>query len=222
LPAGGRWDQSGFINERYLNNAIDAYRTPFGAKHPLDQRRLNMFWVEVGNKEDFGQVVEQINASPSFTEPPVKCETFASLVANMLDSYSGFFWFIQWVLVPGSMFSMVLLIANAISLNVRERTKELAMLKVLGFRPGQLQVLVLGEGLLLGVSSGLVAGTLIYYLANSLVGGIALPGAQPFPVPWKAILWGTSVGGATALLGSVLPAWTARTVKPSEMLTRVT
>jgi putative ABC transport system permease protein len=119
------------------------------------------------------------------------------------------------------MFSMVLLIANAISLNVRERTNEMAVLKVLGFQPWQLLVLVLGEALLLGAGSGLLAGSLIYFIANSLLGGIKLPGSQPFPVPWTAILWGTSVGGATALIGSVLPAWKARTVKASEVFARV-
>jgi len=221
LPEG-RWDENGFMNERYLNKAIDAYKGPGGAKHPLDQRRLNMFWVKVGKKEDFGQIVEQINTCPDFSERPVKCETFASMIANFLDSYSGFFWFIEWVLVPGSMFSMALLIANAISLNVRERIKEMAVLKVLGFQPWQLLFLVLGEALLLGAGSGLLAGSLIYFIANGLAGGIVFPGARdPFPVPWTAILWGTSVGGAAALIGSILPAWTARTVKASEVFARV-
>lgn len=220
LPEG-RWDESGFMNERYLNNAIDAYKGPGGAKHPLDQRRLNMFWVEVGKKEDTGQIVEQINTSPAFSERPIKCETFASLLAGFLDSYSSFIWFIQWVLVPGSMFSMALLIANAISLNVRERIKEMAVFKVLGFQPWQLLVLVLGEALLLGAGSGLLSGALIYVIANGLAGGIVLPGSEPFPVPWMAILWGTSVGGATALVGSILPAWTARTVNASDVFARV-
>jgi putative ABC transport system permease protein len=220
LP-GGRWAENGFINERYLNKAIDAYKGPGGAKHPLDQRRLNMFWVEVGKREDLGQIVEQINTSPDFSERPIKCETFASLVANFLDSYSGFIWFIEWVLVPGSMFSMALLIANAISLNVRERIKEMAVLKVLGFQPWQLLLLVLGEALLLGASSGLLAGSLIYVIANGIYGGIVLPGSEPFPVPWKAILWGASVGGATALVGSILPAWTARTVQASQVFARM-
>jgi putative ABC transport system permease protein len=220
LP-GGRWDENGFMNERYLNKAVDAYKGPGGAKHPLDQRRLNMFWVEVGKKEDFAPIVEQINTAADFSERPVKCETFASLIANFLDSYSGFIWFIQWVLVPGSMFSMVLLIANAISLNVRERIKEMAVLKVLGFQPWQLLTLVLGEALLLGSASGLLAGTLIYVIANSWYGGIVLPGSEPFPVPWMAILWGTSVGGATALIGSILPAWTARSVNVSQVFARV-
>jgi putative ABC transport system permease protein len=221
LPSGSRWDENGFMNAEYLNAAIDAYKGPGNSKHPLHERRLDIFWVEVSTSEEFPQIVSQINESPVFTTPPVQCQTFASLIANFLDSYSGFIWFIEWVLVPGSMFSMMLLIANAISLNVRERTKEMAILKVIGFRPGHLFVLVLGEALMLGASSGLVAGGLIYSIANFMWGGIALPGSVPFPVPALAILWGVSVGGVTALVGSVLPAWTARSVRASEVFARV-
>jgi putative ABC transport system permease protein len=221
LPPG-RWDENGFMNARYLNAAIDAYcREQPALKPVLDHRRIDMFWVEVGNKEDFPQVVNQINTSPLFTAPPVKCETFASLVANFLDSWSGFIWFMEWVLVPGSMFSMVLLIANAISLNVRERVREMAILKVIGFRPRQLLVLVLGEALLLGTVSGLVAGGLIYWIANTFFSGITVAGSEPFPVPWQAVLWGGGVGGATALVGSVLPAWTACSVRAAQVFARV-
>jgi putative ABC transport system permease protein len=221
LP-GGRWDELGFMNKEYLNNAIDAYKGPGGSKHPLAERRLNMVWLEVGAREDFNQVVEQVNHSTKFTDPPVKCETFASLIANYLDSYSSFIWFIEWVLVPGSMFSMVLLIANAISLNVRERTKELAVLKVLGYQPWQLLVLVLGEAVLLGVATGTITGSLIYFGANALAGGIQMPGAgQPFPVPILAIVWGAGIGGGTALLGSILPALTARGVRAAEVFARI-
>jgi putative ABC transport system permease protein len=218
----GRWDDAGFMNARYLNAAIDV----FGRAHPdikpvLDRRRIDMFWVEAGKKDDFPRIVEQINASPQFVDPPVKCETFASLVANFLDSYSGFIWFIEWVLVPGSMFSMVLLIANAISLNVRERTREMAVLKVLGFRPGHLLALVLGEALLLGAGSGILAGGLVWWIANTFFSGITLAGSDPFPVPWQAVVWGGGVGGATALIGSVVPAWTARSVRASQVFAQV-
>jgi putative ABC transport system permease protein len=221
LPPG-RWDDNGFMNARYLNAAIDTYCRDHPDQKPvMDRGRVDMFWLEVAQKEDFGPLVEQVNTSPLFTTPPVKCETFAALVANFLDSFSGFIWFIEWVLVPGSMFSMVLLIGNAISLNVRERVKEMAILKVIGFRPGHLLALVLGEALLLGAGSGVVAGGLIFWIVNTLFSGVRVGGSEPFPVPWQAVLWGAGVGGATALIGSVVPAWTACAVRPSQVFARV-
>ena len=220
LPPG-RWDDNGIMNKRYLNLAIDRFCQEHPASKPALDRRIDIFWLEVGSKEEFPQVVEQINDSPEFTAPPVKCETYASLVAKVVDSYSGFIWFLEWVLVPSSIFSMVLLIANAISLNVRERIKELAILKVIGFRPGHLIALVLGEALLLGMGSGLVAGFLIYWIANTFFGGIKIGVSDPFPVPWRAVVWGGGVGAATALIGSVLPAWTACSVRASQVFARI-
>src|SRR5262249_27923510 len=71
LPPG-RWDDAGFMNARYLNAAIDAYCREHPDRKPLlDKGRIDMFWVEVDKKEDFPQVVEQINTSPTFTAPPV-------------------------------------------------------------------------------------------------------------------------------------------------------
>jgi putative ABC transport system permease protein len=220
LPPG-RWDENGLMNVRYLNAAIDKYCRDNADKKPLLDRRIDMFWVEVGEKADFPQVVEQINTSPLFTEPSVKCESYTSLVANFLDSYSGFIWFIEWVLVPGSMFSMALLVANAISLNVHERMKEMAILKVLGFRPGHLLALVLGEALVLGTGSGLIAGGLVYWIANTFFGGIIVAGSEAFPVPWQAVLWGGGVGGVVAVIGSFVPAWTASAVRVSQVFARV-
>lgn len=223
LPPG-RWDDNGFLNERYLNAAIDVYCRDHPDRKPLfDKGRIDIFWVEVGQKADFPRVVEQINTSPQFTAPPVKCETFASLVTNFLDSYSGFIWFIEWVLVPGSMFSMVLLIANAISLNVRERTKEMAVMKVLGFRPGHLLALVLGEALLLGCGAGLLAAAFAYVVFTKLMGGIPVPIAffPAFKVPIDALWWGLGLGAGTALAGSFFPAWSARSVKVSEVFSKI-
>jgi putative ABC transport system permease protein len=220
LPPG-RWDDNGIMNARYLNAAIDKYCKANPASKPALDRRIDIFWVEAGQKQDFPRVVQQINTSPQFTEPPVKCETWASLVANYVDAYSGFIWFIQWVLVPGSIFSMVLLIANAINLSVRERVKEMAVLKVLGFRPAHLLVLVLGEALVLGAGSGLAAGGLVYWIANTFFSGISIAGSEPCPVPWQAVLWGGGVGAATSLIGSILPAWTASSVRVAQVFARV-
>ena len=49
---------------------------------------------------------------------------------------------------------MSLVVANAISISVRERRTEMAVLKVLGFQPRHVMLLVLGEALLVGFLAG--------------------------------------------------------------------
>ena len=56
-----------------------------------------------------------------------------------------------------------------------ERQTELAVLKVLGFRPWQILVLVLGEALLIGVGSGLLSAVATLVTINYAIGGIKFP-----------------------------------------------
>jgi putative ABC transport system permease protein len=221
LPTG-QYEDAAIMNEDYLNDAVDSYRGPGGTKHPMVDKRLNFVWLRVGTPEDFTTIGKQIESSPRFRDPAVKCETFGSMVASFLDAYTGFIWFIKWILVPGSMVSMILVIANAISLSVRERRKEIAVLKVLGFGPGVIMFLVLGEAILLGSSSGMITCGLTFEIFNNLMGGIRVfPGNPPYPVPLDALWWGPVVGGGAALLGSLLPAWTARSVNVSEVFAKI-
>ena len=91
-------------------------------------------------------------SSPEFTDPAVKCETASSGIASFLDAYRDLLWGMRWLLVPAILVTMALVIANAISISVRERRTEMAVLKVLGFGPTQIMMLVLGEALLIGVA----------------------------------------------------------------------
>jgi putative ABC transport system permease protein len=106
---------------------------------------------------------------------------------------------------------------------VRERRAELAVLKVLGFRPWQILTLVLGESLLLGLGAGAASAALTYTLVNYVLGGIPFPiGFFPrFFVPHAALWWGPAIGTGTALIGSLWPAWSARNVKVADVFAKV-
>ena len=98
-------------------------------------------------------VAEQIMNSPLFSLPAVKCESHRCDRA-VLEAYRDMIWGMRWLLTPAVLVTLVLVIANAISISVRERGTEMAMLKVLGFRPGHILMLVLGEALVIGAIAG--------------------------------------------------------------------
>jgi putative ABC transport system permease protein len=118
-----------------------------------------------------------------------------------------------------------LIIANAISISVRERRAEMAVLKVLGYRPGHILILVLGEATLVGGVSGLFAAALTYGGINGLLGGIPFPilwfSKADFMIPVHALWWGLGIGLLASFLGSIIPAWSARSVKVSEVFAKV-
>jgi putative ABC transport system permease protein len=213
------------MNYRYLDEALRTYNKGKSKEqqHPMTEKSLALMWVRVPDTPTFEKVADQITSSPEYRSPAVKCETASSGIASFLDAYRDLLFGMRWLLVPAILVTMAMVIANAISISVRERRTEMAVLKVLGFSPNQILVLVLSEALVIGCLSGLFSGWITHYLINELIGGIALPIAffGKFFVSSAAPWWGLAIGALTALVGSLLPAWSARSVKVSEVFSKV-
>jgi putative ABC transport system permease protein len=118
---------------------------------------------------------------------------------------------------------MALIIANAISISVRERRTEMAVLKVLGFTPGRILALILGEACLVGGVGGLLSAAFLYGAIHIGMGGFPFQIAffPKFDIYIDSIWWGFLFGTITSLLGSIVPAWSARTIKVSEVFAKV-
>lgn len=236
LPEG-RYNTSGIMNLAYFNEAMERYRQETGTAHPLDQKRLNLIWMRVPDKETFNKVSDYIengvpidpagpddpsNRRQVFADRPVKCETQSSGIGSFLDAYRDLIAGVRYLLVPVLLATMALVLANAISISVRERRAEMAVMKVLGFRPRQILCMVLGESVLVGACAGILA-ALMTFLGFNLSGGLPFQiGFFPsFLVPLGSLFWGCAIGAATGLLGSFFPAWNARSVKVSEVFSKV-
>ncbi len=219
----GIYDQNAFMQRDYLNDALDKYERDNRKKHPLADKSLNLVWLRVPDMKAFDQVTKQIMASPLYSVPAVKTETASSGIATFLEAYKDLLFIMEALLVPGAIGTMILVMANAISISVRERRNEMAVLKVLGFQPRQILVLVLGEALLLGSLAGVVSAGGTYLLIDVVLGGLKFPIAffPAFFVPVHAWWWGLVIGGGTALAGSIEPAMSACAVKPSEVFAKV-
>ncbi len=224
FPAGGRYDQSMVMNRDYLNLALDQYPlTHGGKKHSQADRSLMLYWLRVSSKADFERLAEQLSTSPAFKNPAIKCETASSGIANFLDSYRDIFAGMRYLLTPAAIISLCVVSANAIGISVRERRQELAVMKVLGFRPLQIMALVLGESMLLGLIAGTLASWGAWYFINQYYGGFALPIAffNKFLISDNALWWGPLIGLFAGFIGSVWPAWTACSVKVTEVFSKV-
>ncbi len=219
-----RYDQSAAFNEEYLKAALEDYqRKHNGQAHPLAQRTLNLMWLRVPDQAAFNKVSDQIMNSPLLSLPAVKVESQSNAIARFMEAYRDIFWGVRWVLTPAVLFTLVLVLANAISISVRERGTEIAILKVLGFRPVHILVLVLGEALAIGAIAGFGSAACAYLLINGVFGGFKFPIAffPTFLIPIDALWWGFCVGAGTSLVGSILPAWSACSVKVSEVFAKV-
>jgi putative ABC transport system permease protein len=220
----GRYNQSALMNREYLNNSMDDYEKKHGAKHPMSEKSLNLVWVRVPDMLAFQRVSDQVENRGKFTTPALKCETASSGVASFLEPYKDILLWVRWLLVPAILATMGLVIACAISISVRERRTEMAVLKVLGFSPTQIMALVLGEAMFLGGLCGLLSAGGAWVVINYYFGGFKFPIAffPSFMIPGAAWLWGLGIGAGTALAGSFLPARSARAVKVSDVFSKIT
>jgi putative ABC transport system permease protein len=221
LPEG-RYGQNSVMNCEYLNKSLDDYDAKHPGAEPLSKHSLNLVWLRVPDKKDFEKASTQIETSPLFADRPVKCETASSGIASFLDAYKDLLWGMEYLLSPAVLATMAVVIATAISISVRERRTEMAVLKVLGFGPNRVLMLVLAEAVVLGAGSGLLSALLTYAYGNWL-GAFKFQIAffPTFRVPDEALVWGPFWGGACALLGALLPAWSARSVKVVEVFSKV-
>jgi len=220
----GRYDNFTAFNQGYYLDTIDAYPPSHGNRpHVLAERNLSLFWLKVPNKDAYNRIVDQITSSPDFKDPEVKIETASSGIGSFMEAYRDLLKGMRWLLAPACIITLALVLANAISISVRERRTELAVMKVLGFRPGQIVLLVLGESVLLGLLAGLASAGATYAVINWGLGGVKYPIAffDSFFIPVNAIGWGAAVGAGAALAGSLVPAWFASRVKPAEVFAKV-
>jgi putative ABC transport system permease protein len=223
FPDNPRWNQNAVMNRDYLQRALDQYQQKNGKKHPLADKNLNLVWLRVPDSETFSKLGNQIMASPMYTTPAVKCETASAGISSFLEPYRDILAWVKYGLVPALLIIMSLVMAMAISINVRERRTEMAVLKVLGYSPGRILAIVLGEALVVGVLSGLLSAALAYWVVHGVMGGI--PFQIAFFAVWDilpdALWWGIVFGSLTSLLGSIVPAWSASRVKVSEVFAKV-
>lgn len=219
----GRYNDSGIMNEKYFYQALDDYFRKTGKRHPQQENPISYVWLRVHDRESFERVGKIIRTASVFSNRPVKCQSASTALGSWLEPYRDLLWGIEVFLVPAILGCMVLVLANAIAISVRERRCEIAILKAVGFRPGQVLLLVIAEALLVGGASGVLAAAFSFSFFNLAYGGVPFEIAffPVFRIPQVALLWGPAMGFATAFLGSFLPSWSASQVKVSEVFSKV-
>jgi putative ABC transport system permease protein len=210
LP-GDRWGDLAVMDYEYLDRVLKEKKNEMDGKVMLG-------WLLLPDQESASRVAALIEKRI----PELKCETAASARSRFMEPVKGLLWGIRYLLSPAIVVVITLIIANAISITVRERRQEIAVLKVLGFQGTQLMILVVGEALLLGVLAGLLGSVTVFTYVNYGMGGISMGGFFPHAkVPVQVFTWGPVLGAGTAFFASLLPAWLARSVKVSEVFAKV-
>jgi putative ABC transport system permease protein len=117
------------------------------------------------------------------------------------------------------LFATLLVSGNTIAMSIRERTREVAMMRSLGFAPRVVRLLFLGEAMTLSVC-GWLFGTLAAYglvfaLVHSRTGG---PFAVLLKIPPTTLALSLPVAGLVAVMSAAVPAYRASRINIVEGL----
>jgi putative ABC transport system permease protein len=117
------------------------------------------------------------------------------------------------------LFAILLVSGNTIAMSIRERTREVAMMRSLGFAPRVVRLLFLGEAMTLSVC-GWLFGTLAAYglvfaLVHSRTGG---PFAVLLKIPPTTLALSLPVAGLVGVMSAAIPAYRASRVNIVEGL----
>lgn len=219
----GRYDMSSAMNVDYLHRKLDAYERAKGQRHPMAEKAMNLYWARFPSKAGYETYADRVGSPGKFSSPAVKVEMSSAAIASFLDAYKDILWAMRVLMAPLILGVIVLIVAISYSIGVRERQKEMAIMKVLGFAPWQILVLILGEAIIVGALSGAIATTTAWWVINVKMGGFALPIGffGKFKVADAALWWGPAVGAFAAAIGSLLPALSARRVRVTEVFSKI-
>lgn len=166
---------------------------------------------------DVAALAREIDALPLTVDTITRPEhaAHAAAVAQLADLVG------MGRLVVVALLAVILVgVGNAMAIATRERGREFAIMRTIGYRPGHLLVLVLGEGLALAVGGALLGCLAVAGAASAgWVRGVATCGFQMAIEPGlrEWLLCGAGIA-ATGLLATLLPAWGAMRTDPAQAM----
>ena len=133
-----------FFNSTYVEEAV-----------PWFKGRAGTFVILADSPQSVGTVATAVDDTFRNSPQPTKTESEKAFLLgfiNMLGNVKAFILFICGAVV----FAILLVSANTMAMSIRERTREVAVLKTLGFTRKTILVLFVGEAVTLALIGGLL------------------------------------------------------------------
>ena len=179
------------------------------------------FYIRARSAEEVPKIAGDVDALFQNAPVPTKTETEKAFVLGFI-SMMGNVQLLITSICTVVIFAIILVASNTMAMSIRERAREIGILKALGFHNRLILKLLLGESVLLsftGAMIGTLAARAIYSSMNLAV--ITSGFVQNLRVGPGIISLGAAIGVVVGLLAAGVPAWTASHRPAVEALRRV-
>ncbi len=211
LPEGV-WSPNFFFRLDYFQEATKQKET------------FSYVWLRVPDTETGNRVAEEVERKFRHRRPTVKVETESAGIARFARRTEIVFAIIDMV-VTVLLINMIVVLSNSITITIRERRSEMAVLKVLGFEPRYILAMIIGEAVLVGGLAG-ATGAFLAFSFNALAATGLLSSklagvANIFPIEIVQVGRGFLLGALVGFCGSALPAFAACRVRVTELFAKI-
>jgi putative ABC transport system permease protein len=117
--------------------------------------QVGNYYIEIKDPEKAGEVSAAIDSLFANSDNQTRTETEKAFAASFVAMAGNLALLLNGIGVAVT-FTILLVVANTMSIAVRERRKEIGVLKTLGFTSGQVMGLVVAESLLIALIGGVV------------------------------------------------------------------
>jgi len=186
-----------YFHAKYLEESIGWFKDKAG-----------FYFIRVNSPKQVAQLSREIDDMFHNSPEPTKSESEKAFQLDFIATLGNVKAFILGIC--GAVVLAILIVsANAMAMSIRERTREMAVLRTLGFTRGRLLILSLAESVTLGLIGGAV-GVFLAALALFLVGKSPLPGLPTaMKVTWPIVLASLLTASFVGLLSAIVPAYNA-------------
>ena len=168
-----------------------------------------IFFLRVKSPGDVPRVTEAINQMFENSDAPVKAMPEREFTLQFLEMMGNVKLLVRSIALI-VLFTVILIVANTMAMSARERVTEIAVIRALGFRRGQVLGIVLAEAVVLALLGGVV-GVLISLPVTALLVEIMKHSpvavfAYNFRVSGATVLMAMAVAVAVGTLAGFAPA----------------
>jgi len=183
-----------------------------------------LYVVQIDDPNKAGEISKKIDTMFENSDVQTRTETEAAFRAGFVAMAGNLALLLRGIGLAVT-FTILLVTANTMSMAVRERRNEIAVLKTLGFSSGLVMVLILAEAVALAVIGGAIGVLLSRGAVGALPGmpfiGDAVRGFPDFGLQPKIVALGLSGALLLGLLAGLVPALLAYRARITDMLRQV-
>ena len=182
--------------------------------------QIGTFSIKAKSADDIPAVADAIDSIFANSTAPTKTESEKAFFLSFVSMYGN----VRLLVTSIStvvLFTIILVAANTMAMSIRERTGEIAILKTLGFTPGQVLGMTIAESLIIALAGGLL-GSVGARLAYSRIdfNELSQGFVAQFVVRWETIMMAVGISILVAFASTLLPAWGASRLSIAEAIRR--